>query len=276
MAGVRAIVIHDHTPGERTPVTGFRRFAKAIINRIPWISADLLIGATRYVTMRHLAVNAFPAERCYTAENGIPAASSREASDLHEEFEIPRNRFIMISVGRAHRVKGISLVLAAMRELVHDRGRSDLHYVHVGDGPDLEHFKAMTDLYNIGRFVTFAGRRNDVAKIARGADLAIHASDAEVGYSLSVLECMQAGLPVIVSDAPSVSGATVPGETGLVFERGNSSSAARSIEFLLDNQACAKSLGVAAQSAAEKRFNLDQTHASVLEAIDRCAFSSLR
>jgi len=269
LAGVRRIVVHDHTPGRRT-APGASAFAmKRALHRLPLFPADALIGVTPFVSRRHREVVGFPPARCFTAENGIPEATSTERLDVHGAFGIPAERQVLVAVGRAHHVKGIAVVLEAMAQLVHQQARRDVHFLFCGDGPHLEDFRERASALQITDFVTFAGRQQGVMSILRGCNLAIHASLAEVGYSLSILECMQAGLPLVVSDDESVAGATEHEVTGLLFRTGDASSAAAAIARLLDDPALAARIGAAAADQVRHRYHLARTHAQLLEALSR-------
>lgn len=268
LVGVRRIVVHDHTPGRRT-APGAPVFAiKQALHRLPLFPADALIGVTPFVTRRHREVVGFPPARCFTAENGIPEATSTEQLDVHRAFGIPAERRVLVAVGRAHHVKGITVVLEAMAHLVHQQGRRDVHFLFCGDGPHLGDFQARAAALQITGSVTFAGRQQAVMPILRGCDLAIHASSAEVGYSLSILECMQAGLPLVVSDDESVAGATEHEVTGLLFRTGDAVAAAGAIARLLDDPALAARVGTAAADQVRHRYHLARTHAQLLDAVD--------
>lgn len=269
LAGVRRIVVHDHTPGRRTVPGPVKLLMKRILHRLPWLAADAMIGATPFVTRRHRDVVGFPPHRCFTAANGLPPSKSGERLNVHATFGIPAHRRAMVAVSRAHHIKGIELVLDAIAELVITQGRRDLHFLFCGDGPHLDDFRAKAAALQIAEFVTFAGRRTDIMPILRGCDLAIHPSLAEVGYSLSILECMQAALPIVVSDDESVAGATVDGQTALHFRSGDALSAAAKITELLDDRVRAEAMAVNAHAVVCSQYHLDTTHAALLEAMER-------
>ncbi len=271
LAGVRTLIVHDHTPGVRSRPTGLRRLLKEYLHRLPWVTVDALIGATPFVTSRHVEVNLFPTSRCHTAQNGLPERPPAAKADVRAIFEIPSERQVLVTVGRAHRIKGIELVLDALTVLVVQRGRRDVHLLHIGDGPDLRRFRSHAESAGVASYVSFAGQRSDVRSLLRGSDIAIHASEAEVGYSLAVLEYMEAGLPVIVSDNPSVCGATEPGRTGLHYVSGDVQSAVEAISRLLNDPEFAKGLGREAQSTLRESYSLARTHHQLIEAVNRAA-----
>ena len=66
-------------------------------------------------------------------------------------------------------------------------------------------------------------------------DIGIQGSKGEVGYSLSILEFMSAGLATLVPDRPSTTLATAHMVTGLVYRPEDVPSAASHIERLIDD-----------------------------------------
>lgn len=141
-----------------------------------------------------------------------------------------------------------------------------MHFLFIGDGPDLQHFRDHAESHDASEYCTFAGRRQDVAAILPGCDFAIHPSLGEVGYSLSILEYMQAGLPVIVPDNPSVCAATEHETTGLVYQEGDAAAAVAAIERLLDDKALRATMGEMAARAVTEKFCLERARVALLNA----------
>jgi glycosyltransferase involved in cell wall biosynthesis len=177
---------------------------------------------------------------------------------------------LAVMTGRANRYKNVSFVLKCIADLT--RQGHKLHFLFCGDGPDLEAFRNEASSLGIASFVTFAGRRNDIPQVLPQCDFAIHPSLGEVGYSLSILEYMQAGLPVIVPDNPSVCGATQNGKTGMIYREHDAESLTEGIIRLMQNPADTKAMGEAARIKVKTEYNLKNTHTSLLrafKAIDR-------
>jgi len=265
LSGVRHIIIHDHTPGLRTRPRGLKKFIKLGVHRVPGLSVDAAIGATDFVRDRLVQVNGIPPERCFSAPNGLPSLSLSNRADLHHVFNIPVTRKILIMTGRANFYKGVDFVLTCIAALNREY-RDKLHFLFIGDGPDLVAFKELAEQLNVSGHCTFAGRRNDIPSLLEGADFAVHPSLGEVGYSLSVLEYMQAGLPVIVPDNPSVCGATIHMENGLIYPAGDVLAATSLLEKLLDGgNVCAYLSKQARERSAD--YSLEKTHITLLSAV---------
>jgi glycosyltransferase involved in cell wall biosynthesis len=267
IVGVKWIVIHDHTPGHRTPPSGIKRTIKSLLARTPWISADALISCTQFVEHRHREVICFPAAKLFVSANGIDPIEANEGADVHEYFGVPRHRHVLVSVSRAHPVKQIERILDGVAKVIHDHGREDLHLIHFGDGPSADALRSHTEALGIASYVTFAGRVERPSRFLRGCAMGIHLSSAEVGYSLSILEMMRAGLPTIVNADSSVSGATIDGETGYCVDPTDSAAVADRIVYLLESPEHRKGMGRAAAEVQSQRFGIDRTIHSLCDAL---------
>jgi len=266
--GVRLIITHDHTPGTRSTPHGLKAWLKKLVHRLPCLSVDGAIGATEFVRQRLIHVNGMSSKRCFAAPNGLPAQNHLPmAVDLHGLFQIPNERKTLVMAARASRYKGVKFILDCLTEL-HVRGRKDIHFIFIGDGPDLDYFKATAKKIGVLPHCTFPGRREDVSNLLEAANIAMHPSKGEVGYSLSILEYMRAGLPVLVPDNPSVCGATTHGVDGMVFPEGDIQVAVTILESLLDDEALRKSLGARAHITS-KKYSLTTSHSALLNAFEK-------
>ena len=269
-AGIRRIVVHDHTPGDRPRIGGLKGACKAAAFRLPGLSADRAIGATDFVTRRLRNNGRFPASRCRTVPNGLPLTPLPTANDrriARETLQLAPDAVAIGIMSRAQRIKNWSFAIEVARSVALAPGtaRSNVTWVFCGDGPDLAGFRKEAEAAGISRYCSFLGRREDVPALLAGMDIGMHPSRGEVGYSLSTLEFMRAGLPVIVPDLPSVCGATGHERTGLVYPAGDRAAAAAAICRLVDAPDLRHRLGMAGRAELESRHSLD----AALEALVR-------
>jgi len=271
LAGVKKIIVHDHTPGERTRAGAVKQFIKRCRVRTPWYSADAAIGATEYVKHRLADVNGLPPEKCFAAPNGIRMVdeSTANPADLHKQFQIPAGRQIIISTGRANYYKGVDFALYVVKLLVEKHRHTDIHYLYLGDGPHLDDFKRLAKTLEITDFVSFPGRVNNVAAILPFCTVAFHPSKGEVGYSLSILEYMAASLATVVPNNPSVCEATQDGVTGRIYQEGNTEDAASMISELISDKVLAAQMGLDALEDVKSRYTLTHCHKALTDALDQ-------
>lgn len=268
LAGVRRILVHDHTPGLRSRPQGIKRALKTLMNRIPAYTADACIGATEYIRERFIRVGCVPEQKCFAADNGIPLELP-EPESPHERFGIPSDRKIIVTAARANRYKGAVFALEALAHLKGSQATVDWHYLYLGDGPDREMLREAARQEGLENDVSFPGRVSGVTALLPQAALAFHPSKGEVGYSLSILEYMLCGLPVVVPDNPSVCGATKDGQTGAIYREGDVEAAAKALESLLTDGDARKRMGKEARKTVETCYSLAQTHHKLLDIFHR-------
>ncbi|NLD91041.1 MAG: glycosyltransferase family 4 protein [Fibrobacter sp.] len=265
LAGIKTIVTHDHTPGIRTVSTGFKKLLKIIITHIPLLTADACFGATEFVRQRLINVNCLPKNKCFAINNGIPIIKQdHPIVDLRIKYQLPKNAFILITASRAHKYKGIDFALMTIAKVHQIVPNNNIYYVFIGDGPDLEQFKVLAHNLGIQQKVIFTGKLTNVRQILASANCAFHPSYGEVGYSLSILECMLEGLPLLVSDNPSVCEATQDEITGLIYKEHNIDDASYKLIQLWNNPQLLTNMGQSAKQIVKIKYNLNDTQKKLI------------
>ena len=266
--GVKKIVVHDHTPGVRSRPHGFRLLLKKLRSRIPLLNADIAIGATEYVKNRLIEINCLPAYKCFAAPNGLPETKTVITPiNLHQQLHLSPDTLLIVSTGRANIYKGLDFALKVIARLVHQRSIHNLHFIFCGDGPDLDVLEKMARSLNINSNVSFLGRVNNIPQLLPACNIAFHPSRGEVGYSLSILEYMRAGLPVVLSDNPSVCEATTDNINGLIYPENDVDACAEKIITLLSDVNLAKSLGENGARIVSEKYSLAMTHTQLISAL---------
>lgn len=268
LCGCHIIINHDHSPGERTIPNGLKKLLKQIRMRIPFYTCNAIIGASPYIWHRAIDVACFPARQTYVAQNGLPHREISTPVNIHREIGISAQIKLIITTGRASKYKGIDFAIHCMAKLVYEKHRMDFHWLFCGDGPDLYEFQSLVNEYKLENYVTLAGRRNDIQFILPACYCAFHPSRGEVGYSLSILEYMQAGLPVIVPNNPSVCGATQDNVTGFIYNNNDIASACSAITRLLDDSETRNRMSQESSNAI-KHYTLEKTHRALLSAFEK-------
>lgn len=261
--GVRKIVIHDHTPGQRTEPSALRRIAKSTMVMLS--GADAYIACSEHVLERLTNVGCIPRERCYLARNGIDMSRffPHPLTTIRKELSLSPDTLLTVSCSRVHPYKRVTDIVDAAALLTD----LNLKFIHIGDGPAFEVLQSRIREHGLdGRF-TLLGHREDVPEILSGCDIAIHASSGEVGLSLSILEFMASQLATVVTDEPSVSRVIDSGRTGLTFQHGNVQALSEQLRLLAQDRSLRHNLGQAARKEIEKHYGIENTIASVLNAL---------
>jgi glycosyltransferase involved in cell wall biosynthesis len=118
---------------------------------------------------------------------------ARDLGALADRFGVPRDKVLVLYVGRLDRTKSVLCVADAVRTL---RSEGEpVHLVCVGEGPDRAEIAA-----RLGADVTFTGMLEGEALVLAfaSADLFVQPSQTEESSNV-VLEALTSGLPVVVA-----------------------------------------------------------------------------
>ena len=264
------------------------------LDRATLSSVDTIICVSE--ALRSLLVErGYPAERVTTVHSGIESpqggaplpAASMEPASASESVVAPghasgpviadsperRTRPRVGTVARLARVKDIDLLLEVAALL--RRTIPEVEAVVVGDGPEWARLQTQVETRGLDGVVRFAGRLADASSVLAEMDVYLVTSVFEGGVSMSVLEAMAAGIPVVTTAAGGVAEAVKDGETGFVVtrdqERGALAAAlaARAAALLADAELRAR-MGAAGARRVRELFLVERTAAATLRAYRRC------
>jgi alpha-1,6-mannosyltransferase len=175
---------------------------------------------------------------------------------LRAELDLPRDRKVLLYVGRLSPEKNIAMLLSAF-EALHARNPTAYHLVIVGDGP-LRRILPATR-HRTGA-LTWRSYLQDNAKLARyyrAADLFIHPGICET-FGLVVLEAQACGLPC-VGIRGSFMDANVMAGLDLWAGRNDSGDLADAVERFFARDLAA--LGTEVSQAVRARFSWNKVFA---------------
>ncbi len=164
-------------------------------------------------------------------------------------LQVPRERAVLMAVGRLVPEKAPARLLAATRGLV-ERGL-DAHLVLIGDGRLMESLRTEAERLGIGSRVTLTGRRDDVELLLPGADLFVSSSDVE-GRSNAILEAMAAARPIVATDAGGTGELIRHGQTGVLVPPGDAEALVQALHSVLVDPMFSGALARGARTEAEQ------------------------
>lgn len=156
--------------------------------------------------------------------------------------ELKKGRPYLVGyVGVMGRQEGIDLLLQAVRHLVQNEGRHDVHFGLVGGGTSLEEMKRMAIELGVAEYVTFTGRVPDreMLEMLNTADVCVNPDVANEMNDKStmnkIMEYMALGKPIVQFDLTE--GRFTAGEASLYATKNDPVDLARKIQELLDDPA---------------------------------------
>ena len=115
--------------------------------------------------------------------------------EKRKELHIPKDAFLLVSVGELNWNKNHKVVLEALGKLKEE----NLYYVICGEGIEKDSLKEQVKQLGIEKQVAFLGFREDIPEILKMADVMVFPSLRE-GFGMVALEAMASKVPVIALD----------------------------------------------------------------------------
>ncbi|MCU0707419.1 MAG: glycosyltransferase [Pirellula sp.] len=188
--------------------------------------------------------------------NGIEPRDPKKEIARAEAFQrlgIDPKRRLILSIGRLWPQKGYKDLIWAAEMLRVLRGNTS--YAILGEGPERERLEEYRDNVRATSEVYLVGHRDDAISILPHADLLWNGSLYE-GQSNTILEAMQAGVPVMASDIPGNRDLVRDGETGILFPVGDVDRLMRVSNQLLNDEPMRKRLIDAARDQILKEHDV--------------------
>lgn len=161
-------------------------------------------------------------ERLTVIPNGMELAkyrngfSEQQRRAFRQSLGIDEHAGVLVSVSRLSKEKNIRELISFFPEL--QKKGLNVMLLIVGDGPDRAYLEKMTDRLQLRRSVIFTGRvrSEDVWQYYAAGDVFVSASTFEV-HSMSYLEAMANGLPLLCREDDSLLGVLEHGKNGLIY-----------------------------------------------------------
>ncbi|MGQ0634369.1 MAG: glycosyltransferase [Planctomycetaceae bacterium] len=134
----------------------------------------------------------------------------------------------------------------------------------VGDGPDRAPLEALSEELSLQSHVRFLGYRRDVRDLLSDADVFVLSSLTE-GLSISILEAMAVGLPVVATNVGGNPEVVVEEETGLLVPARSPEELASALLRVFRQPNWGAQLGAAGRRRVEQHFDLRQVAAKYEE-----------
>ena len=247
--GIPVVIAHEHS----WAFTG-DRFRKLVDRNVIGRGSDAVIACSRSDRQRMIEVEGIAADTVVMIPNGIVGRAPTPGRDLRRELGIPADAPVVVSVGALRFEKRFDLLLQAARELA--ARQPDVRVVVAGAGTERGALAALASRLGLGQCAVLLGARDDVPDVLAMADVAVNCSDFE-GSPLSVLEYMEAGLPVVATHVGGLPDLIEDHVHGLLVPRRDPGALARAIGDLLADPQRSHAMGAAGQRRRREQFGFD-------------------
>ncbi len=197
--------------------------------------------------------------RTLVVHNGVEPSSNNkfDRSEARLELGFQSDKLLVGMVSNLNRsIKGVSYFLDAIPHIL--KSVPSARFVIFGRGKEEPALREQARSLQIEECLVFAGFRSDIERFYTAMDLSVLTSLSE-GLSISLLESMNHGVPVVVTRVGGNAEVVVDGETGyLVPPRDTAGFVDRVVKLLRDPNLRAQ-MGDAGRRRIEGRFHMKRT-----------------
>lgn len=233
--------LHGTDGDEPWYVGPYSRLAAAHTATVAVVSGNLV------TYLRQLGV---PQHRIIVVANGVSTERFRpgeRAPAWRPALDIPADHVVIGNVARFRAVKNHALLIEAFAKL---RATVPATLVLVGEGPMRDAIEARVDALGIREHVRMLGLADDTAPIYRELDLFVLSSFSE-GTSMSILEAMASGVPVIATAVGGTPALVRHGECAVLTPSGDVDAMAEAMRELCDDEGRRAALSRAGRACVE-------------------------
>lgn len=215
-------------------------------------------------------------KRTVVIHNGVelPEAtcSAAQLCEVRKELGFSSAHWIVGMVANLNRaVKGVGYFVEAMPLILEEV--PEARFVILGEGPEEASLRSRARELGVENRVVFAGFRPDIERFYPVMDVSVLTSLSE-GLSMTVLESMSFGLPVVATRVGGNPEIVRDGESGFLVPPRDPAAFARRVVELLSNPGLREGMGRAGRRVVEREFTLSATAARYEEVYEEVSKGS--
>jgi glycosyltransferase involved in cell wall biosynthesis len=238
------------------------RFAAALSSRIITVSEELNLFLNDLLKLQDDS-------KIVTLYNGISLdryQPSESTAAVRKKFDLPHDTAVIGTVGSMIKVKGINYLLEAVAILKEEH--PNLRLLIAGEGNQMDKLIAQSHDLGLTDEVRFLGFRNDVPDILDALDVYVCSSLSE-GHSLSILEAMAMGKPIVATDVGGNPELVIPEANGILVAPQNPEAIAEAVSGLLEDRSRMMSMGEQSRRMVQQRFSLERMVSDYMDIYER-------
>lgn len=232
-----------------------RKFKHVLLNPILCQFADEIVAISKSLKANMVKYENFPERRIEVVYNGIEldrfAHVSVDSAAKRASLGLPPQAQVIGIVARLNQVKNHPMLLRAFKRIMAQQ--PDAYLLIIGDGPEEAKLKALAESLQVTDRAWFLGPRSDVAELLQILDVYALSSFSE-GTSVSILEAMASGLPVVTTRVGGNPEVVREPETAFLVESDNDEQMAAKLLELLRDPALRGKMGQAGKARAYAEF----------------------
>jgi N-acetyl-alpha-D-glucosaminyl L-malate synthase BshA len=222
--------------------------------------ADRITAVCGFSRQSLIEKDGMPGDRIEVIYNGVAPERFEQAIDrsgARQRLGVPEDKLVIVQVGTFRAVKDQATAIRAFAKVSREIPRAML--VFGGDGPDLPACRELASDLGLQASVVFLGSRDDIPQVLAAADIMLMTSLSEA-HSVSLLEGMASGLPIVATRVGGIPETVLDGQTGLLAPAGNPCAIGDCLMRLLRDEKRRRDMGQAGRERVRSCFGRNDMH----------------
>ena len=187
-------------------------------------------------------------------------------NQLRQQLGLNDGDRLVISIGEFRGVKNYPTMAKVMQKVM--QSEPDVKWLICGTGADKQDIENLVAELGIKDNVKFLGYRKDVDRIVRISDIMLHSSYRE-GLTMSIMEVMHFGLPVVTTTSRGNKDLIVDGEGGFTLDPFDVDAQSEAVIKLLNNPTLRTKMGNFNKQEV-KKYYLDNVQSELKQIYKDC------
>jgi len=163
---------------------------------------DFIITVSDADKQSALDSNLIKADKIQTIHNGIAPINFLSKEQARTALGLANNKLVIGTIANFYKTKGLDVLVKAVSMLAYDI-RNKIEVVIIGDGPESENLKLKIENLNLKEQFKLLGKIDNAGTFLKAFDVFTLPSRKE-GLPYTLLEAMQAGLPIVASNVGGI------------------------------------------------------------------------
>jgi glycosyltransferase involved in cell wall biosynthesis len=238
-------------------ITSRNKFLNKLINKIIFSNVDHIITPSK--ELKKIITSLYKHLNVTYISNGVDSSFfvPTSCNYISKKFNILTTRRLVKKNGIEYLIKAIPIII---------KKQKNVDLIIIGDGPEKNRYLELVNKYKINQHVHFMGfiENKELLPYYQKADIYILPSLLEA-TSISGLEAMSCGIPVIGSNIGGIPHIIEDGKTGILVPPKDSKSLANNILYLLNNSYLRKKMGFYARKKVLKEHTWEFVAKQVID-----------
>jgi glycosyltransferase involved in cell wall biosynthesis len=221
---------------------------------------DRVLTVSEETRQSYIARSGIPSRKLTALYNGIDLSpylrldSDLARDSVREEFRVPRDALLLVTVAVLRPPKGIDRMLQALPAILD--ALPNAYYLIVGDGTHRQELETETKRLNLSERVIFAGMRKDIPTLLAASDLFVLPTLTEALPTV-LAEAMAARLPIVASAVGGIPEMVADGENGFLVPPSQPSELSRACIVILSDQPTRRRMGESGWRTVNQKFKIE-------------------